>query len=125
MDADALEGIYKKVHAAIRANPDRKAKSEKPHDAKYKNPARRNAAAAAERQRRAEAGQEDEDFGGINIDKAKSVLKAEDKFDKLLERQRIKARKLEEKRKAKEAKKRKKDQDEVKNYSLSGALGLI
>ena len=68
---------------------------------------------------------EDEDFGGINIDKAKSVLKAEDKFDKLLERQRIKARKLEEKRKAKEAKKRKKDQDEVKNYSLSGAPGLI
>jgi len=51
---------------------------------------------------------EDEDFGGINISKAKEIMRAEDKFDKVLERQRIKARKKEEKRKAKEAKKRKK-----------------
>ena len=59
---------------------------------------------------------EDEDVGGINIDKAKAVLKAEDKFDKLFERERIKARKKEEKRKAKETKKRK-NNAEVKTYN--------
>lgn len=50
---------------------------------------------------------EEEDFGGINIDKAKMILRAEDKFDKVFQREKIKARKKEEKRKAKEAKKRK------------------
>ena len=44
-----LEALYKKVHAAIRANPDRKAKSDKPHDLKYKRPARRNAAQRKDR----------------------------------------------------------------------------
>merc|ERR1712142_700868 len=46
---------------------------------------------------------EDEDAdrigGGINIEKAKEVLKAEDKFDKASERARIKEKKKEEKRK--------------------------
>ena len=45
---------------------------------------------------------EEEDFGGINIDKAKMILRAEDKFDKVFQREKIKARKKEEKRKAKE-----------------------
>ena len=49
IDADGLEALYKKVHAAIRANPDRKAKSDKPHDLKYKRPARRNAAQRKDR----------------------------------------------------------------------------
>jgi len=50
---------------------------------------------------------EDEDISGINIDKAKLILRAEDKFDKIFEREKIKNRKREEKRKLKEAKKRK------------------
>ncbi len=34
---------------AIRANPDRKAKSEKPHDLKFQRPARRNASQRKDR----------------------------------------------------------------------------
>jgi len=50
VDADGLEALYKKVHAAIRANPDRKAKKDAPaHDLKYKRPARRNAAQRKDR----------------------------------------------------------------------------
>ena len=44
--------------------------------------------------------------GGINIEKAKEVLKAEDKFDKVSERARIKEKKKEEKRKQKEENRR-------------------
>ena len=44
--------------------------------------------------------------GGINIEKAKEVLKAEDKFDKVSERARIKEKKREEKRKLKEENRR-------------------
>jgi len=47
--ADGLEAVYKKVHAAIRANPDRKAKSTKPHDLKFKRPSRRSAAQRKDR----------------------------------------------------------------------------
>ena len=50
---------------------------------------------------------EDEEISGINIDKAKLILRAEDKFDKIFEREKIKNRKREEKRKLNEAKKRK------------------
>jgi len=45
--------------------------------------------------------------GGINIDKAKEVLKAEDKFDKATERARIKEKHKEDKRKQKEENRRK------------------
>ena len=44
--------------------------------------------------------------GGINIEKAKEVLRAEDKFDKVSERARIKEKKKEEKRKQKEENRR-------------------
>jgi len=54
---------------------------------------------------------EDEDAdrigGGINIEKAKEVLKAEDKFDKATERARIKEKHKEDKRKQKEENRRK------------------
>jgi hypothetical protein len=70
---------------------------------------------ASEEGRRYEA--EDEDVGGINLAKAKLVLRAEDKYDKLLERERVKARKKEEKRKAKEAKKRRKEAVSVRSRS--------
>jgi len=54
---------------------------------------------------------EDEDLervgGGINIEKAKEVLKAEDKFDKATERARIKEKHKEDKRKQKEENRRK------------------
>ena len=46
--------------------------------------------------------------GGINIEKAKEVLRAEDKFDKVSERARIKEKKKEEKRKQKEENRRSK-----------------
>jgi ATP-dependent RNA helicase DDX10/DBP4 len=51
--------------------------------------------------------QQEEEVSGINIERARRVLRAEDAFDKIRERQKIKERKKEEKRKAKEAKKRK------------------
>ena len=44
--------------------------------------------------------------GGINIEKAKEILKAEDKYDKISERARIKEKKKEEKRKRAEEKRR-------------------
>jgi len=44
--------------------------------------------------------------GGINIEKAKEVLKAEDKFDKMTERARIKEKHKEDKRKLKEENRR-------------------
>jgi len=44
--------------------------------------------------------------GGINIEKAKEVLKAEDKFDKVTERARIKEKHKEDKRKLKEENRR-------------------
>eukprot|EP00353_Schmidingerella_taraikaensis_P011562 CAMPEP_0185569566 /NCGR_PEP_ID=MMETSP0434-20130131/2146_1 /TAXON_ID=626734 ORGANISM="Favella taraikaensis, Strain Fe Narragansett Bay" /NCGR_SAMPLE_ID=MMETSP0434 /ASSEMBLY_ACC=CAM_ASM_000379 /LENGTH=314 /DNA_ID=CAMNT_0028184381 /DNA_START=28 /DNA_END=972 /DNA_ORIENTATION=- len=42
VDADGLEAVYEACHAAIRADPTARAKNEKPHDLKYKNPTRRN-----------------------------------------------------------------------------------
>ena len=49
--------------------------------------------------------------GGINIEKAKEILKAEDKFDKVSERARIKEKKKEEKRRKAEEKRRKKTEN--------------
>jgi ATP-dependent RNA helicase DDX10/DBP4 len=48
---------------------------------------------------------EDEDASGIDIEKAKAILKMEDSMDKKLHRERIKARHKEERRKAKLARK--------------------
>ena len=48
------------------------------------------------------------DGGGIDIAKAKEVLKAEDKFDRQVEKQKVRQRKLEERRKLKEAKQKRK-----------------
>jgi len=50
VEADGMEALYKKVHAAIRKNPDRKPKpAAKAHDARYKRPVRRNAAQRKDR----------------------------------------------------------------------------
>lgn len=57
---------------------------------------------------------ENEEEGGINIEKAKLVLKEEDKFDKQLFKEKVKAKHKEEKRKAKE-KKRKANEEEDKD----------
>ena len=48
----------------------------------------------------------DDENGGINLEKAKAMLKAEDKFDKELNKEKRKAKRREEKRKAKENSKR-------------------
>jgi len=53
-----------------------------------------------------EADTTDNPGGGINIEKVKEVLKAEDKFDKVSERARIKEKKKEEKRKKAEENRR-------------------
>lgn len=53
-----------------------------------------------------------EDVGGLDIEKAKLVMKEEDHFDKLRFREKIKAKHKEEKRKAK---KQKEDEQEVKD----------
>ena len=50
---------------------------------------------------------------GIDISKAKEVLKAEDKFDRQLEKHRVRQRKLEEKRKLKESKMKRKKASEL------------
>merc|ERR1712228_586262 len=65
--------------------------------------------------------------GGINIERAKEVLKAEDKFDKVTERARIKEKHKEDKRKLKEENRRRaklergeesdEDEAEVRDYS--------
>merc|ERR1712227_800276 len=55
-----------------------------------------------------EIDEEDRFGGGIDISQAKEILKAEDKFDKVAERARIKEKHKEEKRKLKEEKARKK-----------------
>jgi len=67
----------------------------------------------ATKQKQSKEGRDDEDDeadrvgGGINIQKAKEVLKAEDKFDKATERARIKEKHKEDKRKQKEENRRK------------------
>ena len=55
---------------------------------------------------------EEEDQPGINLEKAKKVLKAEDKFDREMEKKRKKEKRLEEKRKAKEERQRAKEEEE-------------
>ena len=68
----------------------------------------------AAKQKQSKEGQEYEDDdeerigGGINIDQAKEILKAEDKFDKAAERARIREKHKEDKRKLKEEKARRK-----------------
>ena len=46
--------------------------------------------------------------GGIDISKAKEILRAEDKFDRQVEKEKVRQRKLEEKRKKKEAQNKRK-----------------
>jgi len=53
--------------------------------------------------------------GGINIEKAKEVLKAEDKFDKATERARIKEKHKEDKKKLKEENRRKAKEERGEN----------
>lgn len=48
--------------------------------------------------------------GGINLEEAARILKAEDRYDVQIEREKIRMRKREEKRKAKEAKQKKEQQ---------------
>lgn len=55
---------------------------------------------------------ENEDLGGIDIEKAKIVLREEDKFDKQLFKDKVKAKHKEEKRKAKAQKKQDEEEDE-------------
>ena len=68
----------------------------------------------AAKQKQSKEGQEYEDDdeerigGGINIDQAKEILKAEDRFDKAAERARIREKHKEDKRKLKEEKARRK-----------------
>ncbi|XP_023348850.1 probable ATP-dependent RNA helicase DDX10 [Eurytemora carolleeae] len=54
----------------------------------------------------------DREGGGIDIERAKEVLKAEDKFDKQAERARHKEMRKEKKRKEKEARKRKREEED-------------
>lgn len=58
---------------------------------------------------------ENEDEAGIDIEKAKMVLKEEDKFDKQLFKERVKAKHKETKRKLKEKLKKRKEDEEVKD----------
>lgn len=55
---------------------------------------------------------EKEDEGGIDIERAKMVLKEEDKFDKQVFKEKVKAKHKEEKRKLKDAKKKKKEEEQ-------------
>ena len=54
---------------------------------------------------------DEEQISGINFEKAKSILKAEDQFDKQKEKVRIKELHKEKKRKEKEAKNKRKKED--------------
>lgn len=58
---------------------------------------------------------ENENEGGIDIEKAKMVLKEEDKFDKQMFKEKIKAKHKEEKRKLKEKKKKQKEEEGEKD----------
>lgn len=58
---------------------------------------------------------ENEDVSGIDIEKAKLVLREEDKFDKQLFKEKVKAKHREEKRKLKEQKK-KQEQEEQDDF---------
>lgn len=59
---------------------------------------------------------ENEQEGGIDIVKAREVLKEEDKFDKQLFKEKVKAKHKEEKRKLKEKKKKQQEEDEVDEF---------
>lgn len=63
---------------------------------------------------------ENEDKAGIDIEKAKQVLRAEDKFDKKLFRERVKQKHKDEKRKLKQARKQ---QDEEETDDVDVRLG--
>nr|CAI5845377.1 unnamed protein product [Callosobruchus analis] len=60
---------------------------------------------------------ENENEGGIDIEKAKQVLREEDKFDKQLFKEKVKAKHKEQKRKLKEQKKR--EQEEKDEFGTS------
>lgn len=59
---------------------------------------------------------ENEDKGGIDIEEAKKVLKEEDRFDKQLFKEKVKAKHKEKKKKLKEMKKKKQEQDEMDEF---------
>jgi len=63
---------------------------------------------------------DDKAGGGIDISKAKEVMRAEDKFDRQAEKERVRQRKLEEKRKRKEAEQRRRKGDQMEGDEDSG-----
>ncbi|XP_067011233.2 probable ATP-dependent RNA helicase DDX10 [Anabrus simplex] len=63
---------------------------------------------------------ETEDVGGIDIEKAKLVLREEDKFDKQLFRERVKAKHREKKRKLKKPKEEEDEEEEDKEGDSGG-----
>lgn len=60
-----------------------------------------------------------EDVGGIDVDKAKEVLREEDKFDKIRFREKVKAKHREQKRKLKNKRKEEEENDEFGSQSES------
>jgi len=62
--------------------------------------------------------------GGIDISKAKEILKAEDKFDRKVEKEKVRQRKLEEKRKKKEAQNKRKKGENTGGAALSDSDSL-
>lgn len=65
-----------------------------------------------------------EDVGGIDIEKAKEVLREEDKFDKIRFREKVKARHREQKRKLKNKRKGEGEKDEFGSHSESDGPDL-
>lgn len=59
---------------------------------------------------------ENENVGGIDIDKAKLVLREEDKFDKQRFRQKVKEKHREQKRKLKESQRKRQEQEEKDDF---------
>lgn len=65
-----------------------------------------------------------EDVGGIDIEKAKEVLREEDKFDKIRFREKVKAKHKEQKRKIKNKKKEEEEKDDFGSQSESDGPDL-
>jgi ATP-dependent RNA helicase DDX10/DBP4 len=79
--------------------------------------------------KRYEVGEEgegdDDDVGGIDIDKAKSILLAEDAYDRKKEKERVKQKHKEKKKKEKELKKRQKKDDNEMVCAMNYCFGFI
>lgn len=80
----------------------------------------------ATREKRSEKAKEYEskDEGGINLEEAKEVLREEDKYDKQLFREKVKAKHREQKRKLKEMKRRKDDESDEEELESGDAPDL-